>query len=868
MRALLQTFSWQELRHHPWRSGAAVAAIMLGVALALAVHLINRSALSEFAQAVSSVNGQPDAQLRGSGGTLAEGVFAQVAARDDVRLATPVLEVQSTAIDTRGQRVALRLVGVDVLSIASLAPALIPTAPAPAPGQNRDEFARFDVFAPDTLYLNASARAALQGDSLQLQSGLGLQNLRVAGSVSAGGAPLAVMDIGALQDFANLQGQLTRIDLRLQPGVAVQDIEDRWQLDSSVVVAAPGADTERASTLSRAYRVNLTVLALVALFTGAFLVFSVLSLSVTKRLPQLALLGVLGLTGRERLRLVLAESALLGVVGSALGLGLGAFMAWGALRLMGGDLGGGYFAGVQPTLQWSSAAALLFGALGVVAALVGGWWPARSAQRLAPAQALKNLGTAAAHPLSRRAGLVALALLLLAALLSLLPPIAGIPLAAYVAVALLLLAGVALVPAVVTQLLAYAPLQRVSKPLWLLALERARRTPSAGAVATSGVVASVALAVALTIMVASFRDSVSRWLDVLLPADVYVRSSASSGVSTSAYLPDAFVRAVAELPGVQRVESLRVQQLPLQASMPPVALLVREFAGPPSQSLPLVGRQFPVPSGTTAVYVSEAFAQLYNTAAGQFLELKLPIARVNTAQAATTSIAFEQPQRYYVAALWRDYARQHGSLVINRSDFLRLGGDARVNDLALSLRTGTNAGDVQAAIRQLAKTTSNNPQADQLLEFASSSDIRAISLRIFDRSFAVTYWLQAVTIGIGLFGVAASFSAQVLSRRKEFGLLAHLGLTRTQILRLVATEGLVWTLLGTLAGLLLGLGVASILVHVVNPQSFHWSMDMALPYLRLGALALAVVLAGTLTAWLAGRAAASREAVVAVKEDW
>src|SRR5659263_277874 len=134
--------------------------------------------------------------------------------------------------------------------------------------------------------------------------------------------------------------------------------------------------------------------------------------------------------------------------------------------------------------------------------------------------------------------------------------------------------------------------------------------------------------------------------------------------------------------------------------------------------------------------------------------------------------------------------------------------------------------------------------AGALLEMASVSQIRATSLKIFDRSFAVTYWLQAVAIGIGLFGVAASFSAQVLSRRKEFGLLAHLGLTRRQILQLVALEGSAWTSVGAIAGLGLGLAVSVVLVHVVNPQSFHWSMDLMLPWARLLALCLAVVAAG------------------------
>ena len=125
-----------------------------------------------------------------------------------------------------------------------------------------------------------------------------------------------------------------------------------------------------------------------------------------------------------------------------------------------------------------------------------------------------------------------------------------------------------------------------------------------------------------------------------------------------------------------------------------------------------------------------------------------------------------------------------------------------------------------------------------------------------------------MAIGIGLFGVAASFSAPVLARRKEFGLLAHLGLTRRQILAVVAGEGAAWTGIGAIAGVLLGLAVSVVLVHVVNPQSFHWTMEMNVPAARLWALCAAVVVSGTVTAWLAGRAAAGRDAVMAVKEDW
>jgi putative ABC transport system permease protein len=232
---------------------------------------------------------------------------------------------------------------------------------------------------------------------------------------------------------------------------------------------------------------------------------------------------------------------------------------------------------------------------------------------------------------------------------------------------------------------------------------------------------------------------------------------------------------------------------------------------------------------------------------------------------APDSIAEKSPPKFYVAGVWRDYARQFGAVVIGKADFERLTGDTRVNDLALWLAPGADSSAVEQAVRAAADQMAS---AGGLLEFASTRQIRALSLTIFDRSFAVTYWLQGVAIAIGLFGVAASFSAQVLARRKEFGLLAHLGLTRRQILAVVAGEGAAWTLIGSVAGLGLGLAVSLVLVHVVNPQSFHWTMDLVLPWLRLLGLCAAVVAAGTVTAWLAGRAAAGKDAVLAVKEDW
>jgi len=870
MRALLTTFSWQELRHHPWRNAAAVLAVMLGVALAFSVQLINASALDEFSSAVRSVNGQPDLEVRAVQGSFDEAVFARVAQHPQVALASPVLEFQGLALSGERQ-VPMRVIGIDALALPTIAPALMPQ-----PRKNADRFA---MLAPGHVFLNAAARSALgmpaeaiegRAESVQLRSSSVWRRLEVAGHVAAGGTALAVMDIAAVQDLFDRLGRLSRIDLRLAPGTDqaafIASLERSPGWPAGLQFAEPGDAAERVSNLSRAYRVNLTVLALVALFTGAFLVFSVLALSVAKRAQQFALLGVLGLTPRERLRLVLAESLVLGLIGSAAGLALGTALAAFALRVLGGDLGGGYFEGVAPTLHWSSASALLYGGLGVLAALVGGWWPARAAEALPEAQTLKGLGAA---PVQGKSHWLALGLIAVGAALANMPAVGGIPIAAYLSVGCLLVGGITALPwfiALLYDRVAPAFAQRV---LPMLAIERARRMRGTAAVAVSGVVASLSLAVALTVMVASFRDSVTHWLDVVLPADLYVRATSSgrsgnSGTQSSsdtATFSPAFVQALAQLPGVERIGTLRTRSLQLDPAQPAVTLISRSLEGGAAQALPLVGAALPVPAGHIGIYVSEPMVELYGAKPGTLFAPLSP--------ALGNSAAASGPAKFFVAGVWRDYARQFGAITMDARDFERLTGEREVSDVSLWLAPGASEGAVQAAVRELAARRAGvGGESGSNIEISSVGQIRAVSLRIFDRSFAVTYWLQAVAIAIGLFGIAASFSAQVLARRKEFGLLAHLGFTRRQVLAVVAGEGAAWTAIGAVAGLLLGLAVSVVLVKVVNPQSFHWTMDLLVPWGRLLVLCAAVVAAGTGTAWMAGRAAAGKDVVLAVKEDW
>lgn len=843
--ARLHALSWPEWRLHPWRHAVVALSVALGVALAFSVQLINDSALREFASAVRAANGEPDVSLVGHGDAgLDDGLLDALLLDPAVRVASPVLEADTLARRAGGgASVPLRAIGIDALQVIAVAPSLVPRPDAGtgAPGDAQ----RLAMLDPAAVFANAAALQRLQlrsGDALELRGAAGWQRLRIAGTVALGGPPAVVLDVASAQQRFGRAGRLSRIDLRLAAGVQADRWLQRQAWPAGVRAAATAEDAaQRVSNLSRAYRVNLSVLALVALFVGGFLVYSVLALSVAQRTPTFALLGVLGMPGRERRALVLAEAALTGALGSVVGLAGGAALAVGVLQRLGGDLGGGYFAGIAPQLQWSWPWAAGYGLLGTLTAVAGAWWPARRAEALPPAQALKGLsGLGPARPRT----VPALLALALAALLALLPPLGDLPLAAYASVAALLAGGVALVPALVQALLAHRA--RPQHALLLLARERARHQRHTASAAVAGVVASLALSVALTVMVTSFRDAVSAWLDGVLPADLYLRSRGGLAAAELNTLPAAFAHAAAQLAGVARVRASRVKPLLLDPQRPALALIVRPVDDT-ANALPWLGPVLaPARAGDdTGVYVSEPAASLYNLSVGGPLDLPLP----------------DGMHRVRVLGIWRDYARQFGAIVIDPAAWRRHGGDARINELALWLAPGADAARVAGELRALAG-------ADSPVDTASAGELRTLSLAIFDRSFAVTRYLQLVAIAVGLIGVAASLSAQVLARRKEFGLLAHLGLTRRQVLAVVAGEAALWLAAGVALGLVLGVAVSAVLVYVVNPQSFHWTMPLRLPWLQLLALASAVWACGVATAVWSARRAASHAAVLAVKEDW
>jgi putative ABC transport system permease protein len=328
----------------------------------------------------------------------------------------------------------------------------------------------------------------------------------------------------------------------------------------------------------------------------------------------------------------------------------------------------------------------------------------------------------------------------------------------------------------------------------------------------------------------------------VLPADLYVRAGAGSD---TAFFSPADQRVIAELPGVRRAEFLRSQRLFIAPEKPPITLLARAVEA--EGRLPPLIRAAPArdPAGPPAAWVSEIASEIYGWQPGNPIVLPLG----------------GRSARFIVAGVWRDYARQQGAVLIERYEYLRYTGDANSNDIALWLAPGADSAELR---RRIAERL--NKGVD--LEIAEPGELREVSLGIFDRTFAVTYALEVVAVVIGLFGLSSSFGALVLARRREFGMLRHIGMTRSQIGRMLAAEGALVSALGLAVGLALGWLVSLVLVHVVNRQSFHWSMDLHVPWRLLAEFVAAMLALATITAVVSGRRAMGGDPIRAVKEDW
>lgn len=824
-------------RHHPARIVTAVVAIAIGVALGFAVHLVNASALVAFGQAVQTVNGSADLQVRAAGPLgLREDLYPKVLRTAGVADASPVIELNAVA-DRRGR---VTLLGIDVMRAANVTPTLIgiPSGNAPLAAES--------MLTDDAVFASRGALAQLKvriGDKIMLAANGRRARFVVRGQLPGvgEGQRVLVTDIATAQWRFDRLGRIDRIDLDTRDDARPGDVRRALAafLPATALVADGADSANQADALSRAYRVNLQMLALVALLTGAFLVYSTQSLAVARRLQGFALLRTLGMQRSDVRTLVAVEGVLTGIIGGSIGIGGGYLLAAVALYLIGPGLGGVAFGTVVPTIVAEPGAALGFFALGIAAAVGGSIIPAINGSRAAPAAALKNAGDTV-DPRDLPKWRIPLLLLILGLGAAFMPAVAHLPLFGYLAVALLLASGIVAMPAIARW--ALAPLaRRTSRFLPLdLAVQHLHGAPNAAAIALCGIVASTSLMTAMLIMVTSFRGAVDEWLGEVLIGDLYVRSDPGTGGFD--LQAQAMLRTI---PGVASIAFNRQLPIMLSADRPPMTLIVRRAHSAQERAI-MIGPERPAPANTIGISLSEPAARVLGLRVGD--TLTLPIA---------------PGRRFGVTGIWRDYARQQGAVAIDDDVYMALTGDAVRDDAAITLKPGASAATVRRALIAAVPAASRDS-----IQIAEPATLRRFALSLFDRSFAITYALEGIAILVGLAGVAATTSAQALARTREFGMLRHIGLSRLQIVAMLGAEGALLGSVGGIAGITLGIAIGQVLIHVVNPQSFNWTMTTRLPFAALVGVIVALVLAATLTAILAGRRAASTDAVRAVRSDW
>lgn len=828
-RAISQpSWSWQG-----GRTLLAGMAIALGVALGAAVHLVNHSAATSFERAARTLAGDADLTVRGPRSGIPESVYPAIAMASGVAAVSPAVEFEASAGSDQGT---LRIVGIDPFRAAVVQPRLLAST-----GDRIGEF-----LGGDTLILTgpAAERFGVRvGDSLTLATIAGPVAFRILAVLPAESNQQAIgfADIATAQWRFGLLGRLHRLDVRIQPAADpahVGTVLSRL-VPPGTVVRAPESDAAEATHLSRAYRVNLDMLALVALFTGGFLVFSTQVLAVLRRRPQIALLRALGVTRARIAGQLLLESALLGGVSAVAGILLGIVGAMVVLAYAGGNLGTGYFDNVLPALHVPPRALAAYFILGVAASISGTVIPALEAVRAAPARALHAGDEQRALERTQRLG-PGLALAASAAGLAQLPAVGSLPVFGYAAIACMLAAAILLMPSCTRWILLRLPV-----PRWLparLAIRQIGGSPGHTSLSLTAILVSFSLLVSMLVMVHSFRASLDEWLERLLPADLYLRSSAVTGAG----FDEATLARIAATEGVARITRVRHIDVRISPDRPPVTLIARDIGPAGADPLPLVGPTHTLqPGDPPSAWITEVVRDTHGLRTGQ--QIDVPIAGTS--------------QRFTVAGVWRDYGRQNGAILVDYRVWTQASGDLGANDAWIWLASGASAAVVLDRLRTL---TPPPPP----FEGRSPGDIRAMSLALFDRTFAITYALEIAAIVIGLFGISTGFGAHVASRSATYGMLRHVGLSRRSIGQMLAVEGGLVGALGALLGLAAGWLIGVILVHVVNRQSFHWSMDLHLPWLPLLTVGALLVLTAAATAAFAGRAARSSAAVRAAREDW
>ena len=820
------------LFREPVRTSLTLLATALGVAVVLAIDLAGTAAAGSFRSSLETLAGDSDLEIVTAGG-VPENVLGTLETLPYALRIAPRIEDYAVIAESKQT---LPLVGLDFVSEA---------------GQGRRSFALTSgeddtwkyLGAKDSIWVGESlGRKSGEKIALLINDQVAIYTVRGVFPDSNGSSSAIVMDISAAQYVLRRFGRVDRILVKVPPSQPLDEWQQRLRqaLPPGLQVRAAGAGTNENRRMLAAFRWNLQLLSYIALIVGAFLIYNTISVSVVRRRGEIGIVRALGTSRALVLAAFVGEAACFGFLGALIALPLGRIMGGGAVQLMGTTVEALYVSSRPGTIALTPVSVLLAILIGVGVAVASAYSPAREASFVPPIEAMaqgRREYTTRVH--KTRDIWIALAVGLAAAVAAHAPAIGGKPLFGYLAALLLICASAFAMPALVDIITGIA--SRMLKRVLGVEAVLASRSLSSSLRRTSVLVGALSTAIAMMtavgIMVGSFRETVLLWMGDQLPADLYLRPAGSPAADRHPTLSVELTDKIERLPGVAAIDRLREYEISYEgmpAGLGSVELnILRSYHNADFLSGRRTNEVLAELRDSDAVLISEPFASKHHLHAGDSIMLSLGESRAS----------------FRVADVYYDYSSERGSILMDRNVMLRYLADPAASNLAIYVAPDARLADVRAEIERAAA-------GHRVLMF-TNRDLRGEALRIFDRTFAITYALEAIAVLIAVMGVAGALLALVIDRRRELGLLRFLGATSRQIRKLIVIEAGLIGLLANFAGIALGFALSLILIYVVNKQSFGWTIRFHWPVaVLLGALTVvyaATVLAGLYPARVAVR---------------
>jgi putative ABC transport system permease protein len=678
--------------------------------------------------------------------------------------------------------------------------------------------------------------------------------LRNEGPARALDGNFALMDIAAAQLAFNRLGFLDRLDIKLKAEFSVDraEAEIANRLPAGLRVARPSSSYNQIEKMIAAFHFNLSALGSIAFLVGLFLIYNTISISVISRRQEIGTLRAIGTPRRLVLALFLGEAVLLSILGTTIGLGLGRLMANAAVRATATTVDTFYIATAASESASRHALTLmdvlLAFALALPLALCAAALPALEASRVRPVEAMRGAERLARsfHP-SRKAPAAALALFAIGFLFTRFDTVYGLPVFGYLAALVFMFAGALLVPW--TLLLACRLISRLSAKVRLpfgkrnlqveakLASANLRGAIPRVSISVAALAVSLAMMVAISIMIGSFRETVTYWIDQSLVADMYARPVTRTSTAMESEIADEALAMFQSDTAVDAVYTYTSQSLTYQGSL--ISLGSGDFSvfakhGRLLFKAPADGRDKILGAiAKDEVVVSESFALLFKKRVGEIIELP-------TATGA---------HPFTIVAIFYDYASNRGTVVMDTATHANYFNRVKPASISIYLKEGA---DVEAVRDRLAQTVGRRFQ----LLITTNSTIRSEIIRIFDSTFAITYALELIAIVVAGLGVISTLITLILERGDELLMLSFLGSSRAQIRRMIVIEALLIGCVSEALGALIGGLLSAVLIYVINVQSFGWTIQFHFPALFLLQSALVIMLVTT----IAGLYPASRAA--------